>query len=113
MDTSNATLPRLLNRERFEREFGINWRHVLALGRDGLIPLVRFGRKVFIDRDQIDRLIASGGRTFKAGWRKEEPEWARPGRWDGQTLLLHAGGNAGGHRTEVDAAAGRMSGGER
>jgi len=47
---STSEVPRLLNREGFEARFGIRWRTALAWDRDGIIRLVRFGRKVFADR---------------------------------------------------------------
>jgi len=66
--------PRLLNRERLEALYGVKWRTVLAWDRDGIIRLVRLGRKCFIDRDEFERTIAEGGRRFAGGWRRQPPE---------------------------------------
>jgi hypothetical protein len=40
-----------------------------------IIRVVRIGRKCYIDRDEIERLIAQGGKRFKGGWRRE-PKYA-------------------------------------
>lgn len=66
--------PRLLNRERLEAQYGVKWRTVLQWDRDGIIRLVRLGRKCFIDRDEFERIIADGGRRFEGGWRRRTPE---------------------------------------
>jgi hypothetical protein len=65
--------PRLLNRERLESQYGVKWRTVLAWDRDGILRLVRLGRKCFIDREELERVIAEGGRQFAGGWRRQAP----------------------------------------
>jgi hypothetical protein len=70
-----AATPKLLDQRRFEALFGMRWRTVIGLERDGIIRVVRIGRKCYIDRDEIERLIAQGGKRFKGGWRRE-PKYA-------------------------------------
>jgi hypothetical protein len=49
---------------------GLRIAHVRSLAREGVLPLVRLGRRCFVDERAFDELIANGGRGFKAGWRK-------------------------------------------
>lgn len=38
----------------------------------GILPAVRLGRTVRIPRAEFEAFIASGGKSFNGGWRKEE-----------------------------------------
>ena len=46
---------------------------VYALAREGVIPVVRLGRAVRFDAQQIEAFIRNSGASFEHGWRKEEP----------------------------------------
>jgi predicted site-specific integrase-resolvase len=63
-----------LSREQFENLYGIKWKTALGWARDGIIKVVRLGRKVFIEREEIDRIIANGGKQFPGGWRRQAEE---------------------------------------
>jgi hypothetical protein len=67
----SAQPPRLLDRERVEAEYGLRWRTALSWAKDGLLKVIRIGRKCYFDREEIDRIIAEGGRRFAGGWRRE------------------------------------------
>jgi hypothetical protein len=41
--------------------------------RNGLIPTVRIGRKIFVDPEQWAAFKASGGQAYPGGWRKKDP----------------------------------------
>jgi hypothetical protein len=43
---------------------------IRSLERQGIIPSCRLGRRVFIKLDDLEALIAAGGKSFPAGWRK-------------------------------------------
>lgn len=43
---------------------------------DGIIPSLHIGRRVYLVRDQLDAWIASGGKTYAGGWRKNAKESA-------------------------------------
>jgi predicted DNA-binding transcriptional regulator AlpA len=48
---------------------------VYELARQGILPgVVRIGRQVRFDRDKIFGFIASGGRCWSGGWRREGPQ---------------------------------------
>ena len=44
--------------------------------REGLLPIVRIGRRIYIDPVQWETFKASGGKAFAGGWRREGPEAA-------------------------------------
>ena len=44
------------------------------LAREGLIPTVRVGRQVRVDRDALQEWIRDGGRPLPGGWRRREQE---------------------------------------
>ena len=47
---------------------------IYAIARAGLIPHVRVGRSVRFDPDAIEAFIASGGKSYPGGWRREQSE---------------------------------------
>ena len=49
----------------------VKYPRVAELARDGLIPVVRLGRQVRVDPDQLTEFISSGGKALPGGWRKE------------------------------------------
>jgi hypothetical protein len=56
--------PRLLDCKTVYAEFGIAPDKLRRLMRLGLVPSVRLGRRVFIDRVQFETFIRSGGRSL-------------------------------------------------
>lgn len=44
-----------------------------TMARAGLLPVVRIGRRLFIDIDQWEAFKAAGGRALPGGWRREAP----------------------------------------
>jgi hypothetical protein len=63
-----------LNREALESEYGIRWRTALRWEKDGLLRVIRIGRKCYFDRNEIEQMISEGGRRFRGGWRREPKE---------------------------------------
>jgi hypothetical protein len=73
MDHALAT-PRspILGNETFDVEYHpLKWRTVLGWEKDGLVKVIRIGRKCFLLRAEIERIIAEGGRQFGNGWKRE------------------------------------------
>ena len=66
-----TVIPRLLDRDWLESAYGIPWKTALNWEKDWLLRVVRFGRKCYFDRDEIEELIDQGGRRFRGGWRRE------------------------------------------
>lgn len=43
-----------------------------SMAREGLIPVVRLGRQVRLDPDQLEAWINEGGKALPGGWKYEE-----------------------------------------
>jgi excisionase family DNA binding protein len=46
---------------------------IYALVREGLLPAVRFGRQVRIERGALNEWIRLGGRSLPGSWAREQP----------------------------------------
>ena len=68
---SNSLTPRLQTAKELHQQYGIRPAHSYQLARDGILPHVRFGRRVLFDRLRSEEFLANGGRAFLHGWRKE------------------------------------------
>jgi hypothetical protein len=44
---------------------------VHRLAREKLVPVVKIGRRVYFDFEQLASFKASGGRALDGGWRRE------------------------------------------
>lgn len=44
---------------------------VLAYAREGILPHVRLGRQIRFSPAALDEFIATGGRGYKGGWKRE------------------------------------------
>lgn len=42
---------------------------VYKMAREGLIPVVRVGRQLRIDPEQLSKWISQGGKTLSGGWK--------------------------------------------
>lgn len=42
-----------------------------AAAREGLIPSVRLGRRIFFDEEALRAWAAKGGQSFPGGWKRE------------------------------------------
>ncbi|XID90463.1 helix-turn-helix domain-containing protein [Paenibacillaceae bacterium WGS1546] len=49
---------------------GITKERAYAVARSGLLPTVRIGRQIRVERQQLDRWIEKGGKGFPGGWRR-------------------------------------------
>ena len=45
--------------------------------REGLLPSVRIGRRIFVDPAQWETFKTGGGRALAGGWRRQSPEGRR------------------------------------
>ena len=50
---------------------GITPERAYELAREGILPVVRFGRQVRVDRHKLMEWIDQGGKGYSGGWRKE------------------------------------------
>ncbi len=44
---------------------------VYTMLREGILPGVRLGRQVRVDKQALDEFIKGGGKAFSGGWRRE------------------------------------------
>ena len=44
---------------------------VRRMAREGLLPVVRLGRLIRFNKEELQRWVESGGQAFPGGWRKE------------------------------------------
>jgi excisionase family DNA binding protein len=61
----------LLTLEEIARILKVKYPRAAELARDGIIPVVRLGRQVRVDPDQLTEFISGGGRALPGGWRRE------------------------------------------
>lgn len=65
----------LVGKESFERDYHpLKWKTVLSWKKDGIIRVIRIGRKCFLRRQDIEDLILDGGKQFAGGWRRRPLE---------------------------------------
>ncbi|MEW6227928.1 MAG: helix-turn-helix domain-containing protein [Bacillota bacterium] len=64
-------MARLLTVEETARELGIARDRVYFLTHHGLLPCVRLGRAIRIDRTALDEWLKRGGQAWPGGWRRE------------------------------------------
>jgi hypothetical protein len=62
---------RLVEKQAFERDFHpLKWKTALSWEKDGIVKVIRIGRRCFLDREDLEKLVAAGGRQFAHGWRR-------------------------------------------
>jgi len=44
---------------------------VYELIRQGILPSVRLGRQIRVDKEALDEFIKAGGQALPGGWRRE------------------------------------------
>ena len=75
MSNITSSERRLVDAGAIGRRLGLGRRAILYFARQGTIPVVRVGRHVRFDTEQIEAWIQAGGRALVGDWRKRaEPE---------------------------------------
>ncbi|MCL6446011.1 MAG: helix-turn-helix domain-containing protein [Alicyclobacillus sp.] len=62
---------RLLTMTEVAEICGVSVSRVYELAREGLLPVVRMGRQLRVDPEQLERWIQTGGKAYPGGWRRE------------------------------------------
>jgi hypothetical protein len=74
----SATMPStspLVDNRSFERDYHpLKWKTVMSWEKDGILRVIRIGRKRFLRRQDIEALIQDGGKQFAGGWRRQALE---------------------------------------
>lgn len=71
MVTLSQELKRLYRVPEVARILDISEQRVYELIRAGMLPSVRLGRQVRVDREALEEFIKSGGQAYPGGWKKE------------------------------------------
>ena len=53
------------------RRLNISEQRAYQLARQNLIPVIRLGRQLRVDPDELENFIRSGGQSLPGGWRKQ------------------------------------------
>jgi len=65
-----SDLKRLLRVGEVAEVTGLSEARIYDLMRQGVLPCVRLGRQLRIDKDMLNRWIESGGQSLPGGWRR-------------------------------------------
>ncbi len=60
----------LLTLEETARVLTVTYARAAELARQGVIPVVRLGRQIRVNPDDLNQFIASGGKALPGGWRR-------------------------------------------
>ncbi len=64
-------MSKLLKADEVAEMLEVSEDRVYQLVRENILPHVRLGRQVRFSTDALTNFIASGGKTWPGGWRKE------------------------------------------
>lgn len=70
MSTSQE-LKRLYRVPEVARVLDASEQRIYELIRAGMLPAVRLGRQVRVDRETLNEFIKNGGQAYPGGWRKD------------------------------------------
>ena len=74
MSQVSASRSPIVGKERFEADYHpLKWKTALSWEKDGILRVVRIGRKCYLLRAEIERLVVAGGQ-FRGGWRRRPKE---------------------------------------
>lgn len=71
MQTLSQELKRLLRVQEVARIFDCSEQRIYEMARQGILPSVRLGRQIRIDREALEKFIEGGGQALAGGWKKE------------------------------------------
>jgi putative molybdopterin biosynthesis protein len=64
----------LLTLEQTAKVLSVTYARAAELAREGIIPVVRLGRQIRINPEDLNSFIASGGKALPGGWRRSQSE---------------------------------------
>ncbi len=71
MATISQELKRLLRVPEVARILDTTEGRIYEIARQGILPTVRLGRQIRIDREALEEFIKNGGQALPGGWRRE------------------------------------------
>jgi len=63
---------RLLRIPEVARILDVNEDRVYTLAREGILPHIRLGRQIRVDRIALENFIESGGKALPGIWKREQ-----------------------------------------
>lgn len=67
-------MKRMLSMDEGCEILGISVPHGYDLAKQGILPVVRVGRRVRICPDQLSEFIKAGGKALPGGWRRHSSD---------------------------------------
>jgi len=64
----------LLTLEQTARVLTVTHSRAAELARQGVLPVVRLGRQIRVNPDDLNQFIANGGKALPGGWRRAHAE---------------------------------------
>lgn len=71
MTTLSQELKRLFRVPEVARIMDTSEQRIYELIRAGMLPAVRLGRQVRVDKEALDLFIKNGGMAYPGGWKKD------------------------------------------
>lgn len=71
MGTLSQELKRLLRVPEVARILDTSEGRIYEMARQGILPTVRLGRQIRVDRKALDTFIEGGGQALPGGWKRE------------------------------------------
>jgi excisionase family DNA binding protein len=64
----------LLTLEQAAQILHVTYNRAAELAREGIIPVVRLGRQIRVDPEELRAFISQGGKAWPGGWRRSQGE---------------------------------------
>lgn len=64
-------MSRFLTADEVAEELRVRRDRVYQLAREGILPVVRLGRTIRVDREVFEEWTRRGGQAWPGGWRRE------------------------------------------
>jgi len=71
MVSAGQELKRLLRVPEVARILDTSEQRVYEMARAGILPTVRLGRQIRIDKEALEQFIQDGGQALPGGWKRE------------------------------------------
>jgi len=62
---------KLLTLRDLEQTTQLSYARLAELARQGILPVVRFGRQIRVDPDAFESFVRAGGKPLPGGWRRD------------------------------------------
>jgi excisionase family DNA binding protein len=63
----------LLTLDQTAKVLRVKYARAAELAREGVLPVVRLGRQIRVDPDQLSDFVSKGGKALPGGWKRQLP----------------------------------------